>query len=188
MYKVNNEYCINVFHQGEYPWNSHRYFIDYIYSEKELIKYLANGYHFNIFLDGGNPKDKYNYNNKRFKYSYKDNYNRIINPFAYEYDAWKYYLNFLLDKEDKYSYFKNKVYYTPQKGIPISNTGKKRGGPSVHPRKLKHIALMYSNPEYKKFNRGSRSDYPNGWWDDFYRHTEKNWKRQSKRRHQWKEK
>ena len=45
---------------------------------------------------------------------------------------------------------------------------------------------MYANPEYKDFNRGSRKDYPIGWWDDWYRSRERNWK--SQRRHQWKEK
>lgn len=45
---------------------------------------------------------------------------------------------------------------------------------------------MYANPEYKEFNRGSHKDLPDGWWDDWYRHREKNWKKH--RKYQWKEK
>lgn len=141
-----------------------------------------------LFVKVAQARNKDNYSNRRYEYIYMDNYNRTICPFAYEYDAWQYYLKNLLDKKDKYLDNKNKVYHTPKRGEPIPYTGKMRGGPpSVRPRKLKHIALMYDNPEYKDFNRGSRSDYPVGWWDDFHRHVEKNWKRQSKRRHQWKE-
>lgn len=69
---------------------------------------------------------------------------------------------------------------------PSLGIRKRRGGPHVHPRKIKHIAVMYSNPEFKEFNRGSRNDYPDGWWDNWYRVRERNWK--SQRCHQWKEK
>ena len=60
-----------------------------------------------------------------------------------------------------------------------------RGGPAVKPRKSKHIKMMYDNPEYKGFNRGSKKEIPGGWWDDLDRSVEKNWK--SQRKHQWKE-
>lgn len=29
--------------------------------------------------------------------------------------------------------------------------------------------MMYDNPEYKGFNRGSKKEIPSGWWDDWDR-------------------
>lgn len=177
MYKINNEWIIYVGH-----WNHYKYIVERLHSEKELIEYLADGYHFIGLLDDSKNK-KDNYCNSRYDYSYYDNYGRVINPNAYEYDAWKYFVG----KGHKCIQKKNNKYHTPIRGKSIPYIHKVCGGPKVRPRKLKHIALMYDNPEYSEFNRGSRSDYPAGWWDDFHRHIEKNWKRQSKRRHQWKE-
>ena len=59
MYKVKNEYIINVGHWGECPWNYHKYFIEYLHSEKELIEYLAKGYHFNSFFEVLTPLSVY---------------------------------------------------------------------------------------------------------------------------------
>lgn len=166
---------------GRNPWDYYKYIIKCFHSEKELIEYLAHGYY---FLLDNNEKIYYN---RRYDYSYYDNYNRVINPRWYEDDAWEYYQNFIMGKEYQYMWEKNNKYHTPSRGKTIPYTRKIRGGPNVRPRKHKHFALIYDNPEYRGFNRGSRSEFPQGWWDDFYRHTEKNWKRQSKRRHQWKE-
>lgn len=67
---------------------------------------------------------------------------------------------------------------------PVPYCRKHRGGPRVRPRRIKHLKAMYDNPEYKGYNRGSKKDLPLGWWDDWYRHNERNWK--SQRKHQWK--
>ena len=192
MYKIQNDYIIYVEHFGENSWDSYKYILDIIKSEKELISYLAYGYKYYDFLyDNYNDKrrkNKNNYFNRRFNYFYIDNYGRQINPYMYEDDAWYYFFNFLLGRKENKFYIKNKKYHTPKRGEPIPYSGVRRYCANLRPRKLKHVVSMYKNPEFKGFNRGSRSDYPLGYWDDFDRHIEKNWKRQSKRRHQWKEK
>ena len=160
------------------------------HSEKDLIKYLAKGFHFSFWSELEKLSDEKieNYNeNRRLNYEYFDSENRRIDPYPYKDDAFEYYLEKIKDNPVKYSWKKNKTYKGIYRQTPVEGIRKWRGGSSVRPRKLRHIALMYDNPEYKGFNRGSRSDYPEGWWDDFDRHIEKSWKRQSKRRHQWKE-
>ena len=44
MYKINNEYVISVAHRGDEYYNYYKYFVDYFYSENELIEFLAKGY------------------------------------------------------------------------------------------------------------------------------------------------
>lgn len=91
-----------------------------------------------------------------------------------------------MGKKDYFYFNKNEIYKDTFRRTPIEGISKWRGGPSVRPRRIKHLKAMYANPEYKKFNRGSHKDIPDGWWDDWRRCKEKNWKSQSKRRHQWK--
>ena len=193
MYKIQNDYIIYTEHHGENVWDSHKYVLDIIKSEKELISYLAHGYRYYNYFYGeeenlNKKKNRDNYSNRRFYYFYIDSYGRIINPRIYADDAWEYFLDFVLDREKNRLYMRNKVYHTPKRGEPIPYTGINKYSTTLRPRKLKHVVSMYKNPEFKDFNRGSCSDYPLGYWDDFDRHVEKNWKRQSKRRHQWKEK
>jgi len=77
------------------------------------------------------------------------------------------------------------LYYGVFRETSVPHTGRYRGGPSIRPRKIKHIVAMYGNPEYKEFNRGSHKELPDGWWDDWTRSVERNWKSQRKVRHQW---
>lgn len=71
---------------------------------------------------------------------------------------------------------------------PVPYTRKIRGGRRYgsSPR-TKHIFMMYDNPEYKEFNRGSPKLIPK-WWDDKARCYQRSWKEQSKCRHQWEKK
>lgn len=162
--------------------------IDRIGTEQNLIVYLANGFrHFSNYLgwDEG-------YNNSRFAEHFFDGYGRDINGYAYKKDAWKYYCQYIRckDNEVKKNYFywsKSKTYKGIFRRTPVEGIHKIRGGPSTRPRRIKQIKAMYANPEYKEFNRGSHKEVPDGWWEDWYRCKEKNWKSQSKRRHQWKE-
>ena len=149
-------------------------------NEKEFIIFLAKGFKRDIcgLLY-----------NKRMEYKYYDGYNRNIDPHIYYKTAhllWvEKYKNlpeeYWLNKRDRQKTYKGEFRKKPVEGIR-----KRRGGPYRRPRRLRGIAAMYANPEYKDFNRGSRKDYPEGWWDDWYRSRERNWK--SQRRHQWKEK
>lgn len=156
-----------------------------------IIKRVAeNEKEFIIFLAKGFKRDIWGLlYNKRMEYQYYDGYNRNIDPRIYYKTAhllWvEKYKNLpeedWLNKRDRQKTYKGEFRKEPVEGIR-----KRRGGPYCRPRRLRGIAAMYANPEYKDFNRGSRKDYPEGWWDDWYRSRERNWK--SQRRHQWKEK
>lgn len=182
MYNIVNKDSIYV--AGYFGWRK-EYRIYEVGDERALIKYLAESYEDISYLMGFSY-----YRNDAYDKEYFDGYGRKINPRAYEEDAWSFYAEYIAnkDKNKKFHYVENKVYQGVFRETPVPYTGKKyRGGPSIRPRKIKHIAKLYSDPEYKKFNRGSRSRYPDGWWDDWDRCVERNWKSQSKRRHQWKE-
>lgn len=152
-------------------------------NEKELIMYLAKGFY----------RDSWGFlKNKRMENQYYDGYGRQIDPHIYYNSAhllWvEKYKNLPPETTEQIwkKWKKNKTYRGEFRREPVEGIRKRRGGQHVRPRKIKHIAAMYSNPEFKEFNRGSRNDYPDGWWDDWYRVRERNWK--SQRRHQWKEK
>lgn len=187
MYQIENKSDIFVEH---YAGRFRRVFrIDRIGSEKDLIKYLAGGYcrYFDTWREYGDDE----YANTRFTEHFFDGYGREITAYAYKKDAWTYYCQYIRGKEDvgkkDYSYWRrNQVYKGTFRRTPVEGISKWRGGPSVRPRRIKSLAAMYANPEYKEFNRGSKKDLPSGWWDDWHRCKEKNWKSQSKRRHQWK--
>lgn len=152
-------------------------------TEEDLIYYLAN--HF--------QKDWiFGLSNRAFKWKYFDSYGRNIMPKSFYNRAYTLYMEVLRydPPKDYYEIWKknkkNKLYKGEFRRTPVEGIHKRRGGPYVRPRKIKHIAAMYANPEYKEFNRGSRDDYDDGLWDDWYRANERNWK--SQRKHQWKEK
>lgn len=188
MYQIENKSDIFVEHYV--GWNHRTCRIDRIGTEKNLIMYLANGFKFLDYYDEYDYS-YIGYSNSRFIEHFFDGYGRDINGYAYKKDAWTYYCQYIRGKEDTgkkdYSYWrKNKIYKGIFRRTPVEGISKWRGGPSVRPRHIKHLKAMYANPEYKEFNRGSHKEVPNGWWDDWYRCREKNWKSQSKRRHQWK--
>jgi hypothetical protein len=190
MYQIENKSDIFVEH---YVGRIHQtYRITRIGSEQDLIKYLANGYRYLGIIDHFYERgydDKYS--NPRFSEHFFDGYGRNITATAYKNDAWNYFCKYLRNvaDKDKNNYFywhKNKTYKGTFRETPVPYTGGRRGGPSVRPRRIKHLKAMYANPEYKEFNRGSVKDVPDGWWDDWTRCRERNWKSQSKSRHQWK--
>lgn len=127
-----------------------------------------------------------NVNEADKQYQIFDGYGRCINPKIYEREAFQLFLSKYKDKKQKYYWSKYNNYKYIYRYDPIRYTGKRSGGPSVRPRRIMPAKRMYANPEYKEFNRGSHKDLPDGWWDDWYRHREKNWKKH--RKHQWKEK
>lgn len=185
----------NIYNKSEciYLWDAYTQKESLVGTEKDLIKLLARSYTYwlgtdysNTYLDnfGCSPNET----NKR--YQFFDGCGRCINPKIYEKDAWLLYLKKHKNSQVKtnYSYWRrNKIYKGTFRRTPVEGISKWRGGPNVKPRKVKPIQAMYANPEYKEFNRGSHKEVPDGWWDDWYRHVEKNWKSQRKTRHQWKE-
>ena len=170
---------------GYYDTWRPKYHIKKLGNEKDLICVLAFGFENKIDVWGNEAIN----HNSRMSYDYWDGYNRIITPQSYKIDAWIYYNNFIKNKKVKknYSYWrKNQIYKGTFRRTPVEGISKWRGGPSTKPRRIKQIQAMYANPEYKKFNRGSHKNISDGWWDDWYRSVERNWK--SQRKHQWKEK
>lgn len=188
MYKIENKSDIFVEH---YTGWKKVYTIERIGNEEDLIAYLANGFKPSVF---GSDFDDVCRFNSYFEKHYFDGYGRDITATAYKTDAWVYYCLYIRNNDNvdknEYSYWwKKHNYHNVFRQDPVPHTGKRlRGGPPVRPRRIRHIKAMYGNPEYKEFNRGTKKEVPDGWWDDWYRHNEKNWKFQSKRRHQWKPK
>lgn len=166
-------------------------------NEKDLIKKIAAAYTFwwdplkdyhNTFLDNFACSQGDVIVTTRWQFF--DGVGRVINPKIYEEQAYALWVKKYKKKQDKrdYRYWqKNKIYKGVFRRTPVEGIHKWRGGPSVRPRHIKHIKILYSIPEYKMFNRGSHKEISLGWWDDWHRCKNKNWKSQSKRRHQWKE-
>lgn len=194
MYNIYNKsevyFCWEISKQKEYL----------IGTEKDLIHWLANNYCSSdpIFWECGselrNPileNFGCNPNETNKEYQIFDGLGRCINPKIYEREARLLYLNYYKHQKDKryYSYWRKSNIKYVFRFDPVPYTSKWRGGPSTKPRHIRPLKKMYyAYPEYKNFNRGSHKDVPDGWWDDWYRCNQKNWKSQSKRRHQWKEK
>lgn len=191
MYKIENHDQIYVAYKP-YHW-SNKIKVKCFKTEKELISFLSYGYleryktilYFEVF-----PLIDYN---NRFEYEYYDGFGRKIEPRIYKKDAWIYFcehLKFNEKKKQEYNwkkYVKRRTYNGEFRKNPIHHTGKRKGGPYARRPKIKQLAMMYNNPEYKGFNRGCKQDYPYfDYWEYPYRNNERNWK--SQRKHQWKEK
>lgn len=158
--------------------------------EKDLIDLIAKQYYLD-WLWGSELKnsilDSYgcNTNETDKEYQIFDGMDRCINPRIYEKEARMLYLKKYKGKP-KYRFHKYVRKYRGEfRREPVEGIHKWRGGPSFKGRKVTHLKRMYANPEYKDFNRGSRSEVPD-WWDDCkYRCIQRSWK--SHRKHQWKE-
>lgn len=87
-------------------------------------------------------------------------------------------------KSRKYEFLRKMDSNYKYRKDPVPHTRKWRGGPSQSPPHTVKIIKMYSNPEYKNFNRGSKHNIPT-WWDDRIRCIQKSWKKQTKVKHQW---
>lgn len=116
---------------------------------------------------------------------------RIFNPKGLEKQAQDRYIKKHGRKPphivyDRARYIKEKIYKGEFRKDPVPYTGKKKGGPCKRNRRTHQKKLIASIPEYSMFNR--QGDLRNV--EDYYgdRINERNWKSQSKRRHQWKEK
>lgn len=189
----------NVYNKSEiyYFWNidtQQKYLIG---NEKELVHWLAKQYRHDVWWGGSElhneTLDSFACHENDLKHGKHcqilDGFDRCINPKIYEREARLLYLNYYKHKMVRSDYFywrKSNVNYVFRYD-PVPYTYKRKGGPHVRPRRIKSLKQMYANPEYKEFNRGSHKDVPDGWWDDWYRCNQKSWKKQSKRRHQWKE-
>jgi hypothetical protein len=122
-----------------------------------------------------------------YQYYYADK--RSIDINNYLDDAWDYFLKNILNE----NWVKNehlikpfiKVYKGTFRRAPVEGIHNYNGGPRIRSRHIRQLKAMYANPEYKGFNRGSKKDLPDGWWDDWTRSVERNWKSQTKHRHQW---
>lgn len=160
-----------------------------IYSGKEssLPYYLSSKWNY-LYWDGiaySGFFDDYN----RGEYIAYDNFDRIYNLNNYKQQSliiFKQRKKQVANKKHSY-WVKNKKYKGIYRKTPVEGIRKWRGGPSHKQPRTKHIYMMYDNPEYQEFNRGSKKLVPS-WWDDKFRHVDKCWKSQRKARHQWKEK
>ena len=122
-------------------------------------------------------------------YQLKDSSGRILNMKDFEEESFAFYIK----NKDKNSFFR---FYIPPinrrkfkhqskyRQEPVPYTSKYRGGSWWRKPHTKHIFLMYDNPEYKEFNRGTKKLVPS-YWDDKIRRPQRSWKEQSKARHQW---
>lgn len=185
----------NVYNPGEafYLWDINNQKMSFIGNEKELILFLSRGFrydyiyeilrntYFEKFVLSQSEYDN-SYYEKRWQFF--DGFNRIIDIRIYKNEAFILYKR--RGRRRKYCSIQNHKYKGSFRKEPVEGIHKYKGS-YVKPRRIKAAVSVYFNPEYKGFNRGSKKDYP-GWYDDFSRHIEKSWKRQSKRRHQWKEK
>lgn len=168
-------------------------------NEKDLIKWIASYFKvpywggselFNIILDNFSCKDSDVENQYIDKYIIFDGIYRYINPKNYEREARIFYLKYLKNSQgDKYNYFfknKSKKEYGVFRKTPVPGIHKYRGGPKQKPRKIKHIEMMYDNPDFKDYNRGSAKKIAFDDWYDWFprRKIQKSWKKH--RKHQWK--
>ena len=183
MYNIENK--SNIY----YLWNIQTQTESKIGDYNAVVRFIASRYREKLWIDWYyNPVsnailDSYgcNKNDGDKNYQIYDGLGRTINPRIFEKEAWALYKKGIPEKTYSYRNHKNTGVFRYD---PVPRSRKRRGGPSVRPRRLKHLKAMYANPEYKGYNRGSSKDYPLGWWDDWYRKRERNWK--SQRKHQWK--
>lgn len=174
-----------------------------LYEDIELISYIAGGWQEEDLFNIGYGKYKY-WNGKKYwnkiiclcnteSYQILDNYNRIIQPLNYIDISFIYY------KQGKVIFFRKfwrshgkyiesyKIRIKQEKKIkfrydPIPGTHKWSGGPSQRMQRVRPALLSMQDPTFK---RGSKKQIPTEWDDKFKERYIKNWKHQSKCRHQW---
>lgn len=209
MYQIANPHRYSI-----WDFQDKRY-ISYFDSIDELISFIADGYwelseiadwntfeHITIIKNSFIEKCACSENENNFRrYFIFDGYTRIINIHSLEEQALALYQK--RKSEGKINWYSHHIFYMKlnSKNIPprcsylinapnfregpVPYTGKKwRGGPWQKGPHTFHIKKMYANPEFQFFNRGSVKDVPS-WWDDKWRHNQRSWKTQSKKRHQW---
>lgn len=171
--------------------------------EDELIAYLASGWREDLY-NLGYGEYKY-WNNKKYWniiisrcnigiYTILDNYNRVIQPLDYIDISFGYYKQGKIITLMEYNYKilgryaeSYKIRIKQEKKIkfrydPIPGTHKWGGGPSQRMQRVRPALLSMQDPVFK---RGSKNQIPTEWDDKFKKRNIKNWKHQSKCRHQW---
>ena len=171
--------------------------------EDELIAYLAGGWKEDLC---GLSYGEYKYwDDKKYWniiisrcnigiYTILDNYNRIIQPSDYIDISFFYYKQGKIITLREYNYKTHgkyiasyKIRTKQEKKIkfrydPIPGTYKWSGGPSQKMQRVRPALLSMQDPTFK---RGSKKQIPTEWDDKFKERYIKNWKHQSKCRHQW---
>lgn len=192
----------NVYNASEvfYLYDIQNKKVSLIGKEKDFVDFLAKGYKGGYYCyDIWMPDEKYTFNtyfetfscspneiDEFTKWQFFDGIGRCINPKLYEKEAYRLYLSKYKGKV-KYNskkWYKNKVYKGIFRRTPVERTGKNwfhySGYRNV---RYKHKIADFLIPEYRNYKRG---DYVGGWdYAESRRHTEKSWKSQGKRRHQW---
>ena len=192
-----------------YVYNAYKGTTLTIGNKEDLIKYLAGSWE---LCQTGNDmtrwrKTSYNhlihysyceeqsYQKHGKIYQFFDNYGRIVNPKDYVEISFNYYLHGKtlyiferkINRRSKYfGYFRYLNNYK-YRYDPVPYIYKiRRGGPFQRNPKTKHIFMVYDEPFYgRKYARGTDRGVPS-WWDDKIKKRDiKNWKHQSKCRHQW---
>lgn len=165
-----------------------------ILNKKELWFHIYFGQYSNSFIE----KCACSLHEKNRYFYIFDNFDRIINVIDLMeesfnlYQKWRETWIFPNYIHSDY-WLKNKKFKKNQhrallcfkyRREPVPYTRKLRGRKRWRKPRTKHIFLMYDNPEYKEFNRGTKKLVPSC-WDDKIRCSQKSWKEQSKARHQW---
>ena len=182
----------NIYNLSEvfYLWDIKKQKMSLIGNEKDLINLIAKYYHeawwefFPREINDILNDFACNVNETTKSYQIFDGMNRCINPKLYEKQAYQIYLKYYKNRKYKAKIIKDKTYKGEFRREPVAGLRRPHGGPSCRRRKTARILRMYSNPEYKEFNRGSQKMIPKWWDDQKFRCRQRSWK--SHRRHQWK--
>lgn len=172
-------------------WKKYYSYYDNYYPKKYESQFYCQGY-YNYFLDNFACSYK-DANIIPKEYQIFDNNNKIINPMIYCYESFKYF-----EKNKKnFSFFDYYYYdYSPKirkkkKQIKHNYIYRYDPVPYIHKNhkkkyfskpQIKHLLILYSDPEYKNYLKGSAAK---GQWNYHYSKSIKNWKSQSKCQHQW---
>lgn len=171
--------------------------------EQDLIDFLAKAYNKSILFNEDETLSYGYYNryfqnctcNPRFtdltpfdkRYLFKDTVdNKIINIKQYE-NLCKYiYEQRSSSVYSRKKWVKDKKYIGEFRREPVEGIHKSKNR-FWRNKRVKHIIRDHLDPEMKPYKRGNKI-HSYDFSGEYFEHVEKNWKRQSKRRHQWKPK
>lgn len=151
---------------------------------------------FNLFLDKCVCNDNDIYNTSKFvTYQIFDEYNHCLVPtdiWNEAYPIWEKYYKNNVAAANKQKAKWNVLYKRSYQQLPNFRKGPV---PNIHKRARCKISCRHPHTtamkryccanEQQNYNRGSWKNLPSS-YDDIWRIEQKNWKSQSKRRHQWK--
>lgn len=185
MYRVPDE------KNGFFLYNVSDQTAQFIKSRKELVLLLSQGFEIRELCYVYYLVNKYY---QRNEYELYDGVGRPLNAeeeFKFEViDAFEEQNGFPPERILRQFFYENR-----RRLLKPSSKFRREPVPGVHRKKsyaryfrnikYKHYAADKNNPEYKPFKRGNSF---NSWDAEKYKSIDKSWKRQSKRRHQWKNK